>query len=154
VGFNRPTFFLIKECEMPRRILTGRLTANQELALKDGALNGDIILQISPATTTRPATAAGWTRNVTITAVNSSGVVHSWLSQTFAAALAVATTSVAGAVSIASPNLTMVDGRAVVTITGTAAAWLALETNTLTVGNLSILGYTVTGGTSVETITA
>jgi len=139
---------------MARRELTGRLTANEELALKDAALNGDILLEIAPATTTRAATAAGWTRDVTITAVNSSGVVHSWLNRTFAAALTATTNSVAGAVSVASPNLTMVDGRAVVTVTGTAAAWLALETNTLTVGNLSLLGYTVTGGTSVETITA
>lgn len=45
-----------------------------------------------------------------------------------------------------------VNGESSVVVSGTAAAWVAAETNTLTVANLTVMGYTVTGGTSVETI--
>jgi hypothetical protein len=47
----------------------------------------------------------------------------------------------------------MVNGRCVVVVSGDAADWLDTETDTLTLANSTILGYTVTGGTSVETFT-
>jgi hypothetical protein len=143
---------------MARRDLTGRQTLNQQLGQFldqfSDMISGAMTLAILPATTTRPATAAGWTRTVNFEIRDSDGNVLEYLTRTFAAVLSVATNSVAGAVSIPSANLVITNGRGSVVVTGTAAAWLALETNTLTVGNLTILGYTVTGGTSVETITA
>jgi hypothetical protein len=44
-------------------------------------------------------------------------------------------------------------GKASVVITLPAGTYNAGETNTLTLANLTIMGYTVTGGTSVQTFT-
>jgi hypothetical protein len=143
---------------MARRDLTGQQTLNQQLGQFlnqfSDMISGAMTLAILPETTTRAATAAGWTRTVNFEILDSEGNVLEYLNLTFSAVLSAATDSVAGAVSIPSADLVIANGRGSVVVTGTAADWLAVETNTLTVANLTILGYTVTGGTSVETITA
>jgi hypothetical protein len=143
---------------MPRRNNTGRLTLNTELekfyTQFGDAASGDMTLVALPATTNRTATAAGWTRTVDFEIRDADGNVMEFINRVFTAVLAATTNSVAGAVSVDSANLTIVNGRGSAVVTGTAAAWLAGETNTLTCGNLTILGYTVTGKTSVETIVA
>lgn len=118
------------------------------------AIQGDMVLSISPATAAPVPTSEAWTRDVVITLKNAAGDVHEWCDMAFATTLSIADTSSAGTASIASTTLTLVNGVATVTVTGDAADWLDTEADTLTVGNLTIMGYTVTGGTSVETFTA
>jgi len=36
-------------------------------------------------------------------------------------------------------------------VSGDGVAWLNAETDTLTVSNITVMGYTITGGASVET---
>jgi hypothetical protein len=148
----------MKGLQMPRRNNTGRVTLNAELekfyTQFSDAASGAMTLAILPATTTRVATALGWTRTVNFELRDADGNVLEFINRTFAAVLAAATTSIAGAVSIPSANLVITNGRGSTVVTGTAAAWLANETNTVTCANLTVLGYTVTGGTSVETIVA
>ena len=130
-------------------------TLSSLLEAMKNSFNGDIIMEISPAATTRDATAAAFTRTVTITFKDSAGNVHTWLTQTFAATLSIGDTSVAGVASLpGGTSLVVVNGVATVVVAGSAAAWLALETNSLTIANVTpaALAKVVTGGTSVETI--
>lgn len=136
---------------MPKRNVT-EITPNEQLDLMAKAMSGDMAITITPTTTTREATAAAWTRDVTVEVKTAAGEQHYWLDAAYATSAVIADTSVAGTASIASTTLTFVKGAAKVTVSGDAAAWVANETNTLTVSDLTILGYTVTGGTSVETI--
>jgi hypothetical protein len=124
------------------------------LGLIEDALQGDLVMSISPATVTPAPTAAAWTRTVTVEIKNAAGELHSWINDTYATTVSIADTSSAGTASIASTTLTLVNGRAVITVSGDAAAWLDTETDTLTIGNITVAGATVTGGTSVETFTA
>lgn len=123
------------------------------LSAISSALSGDIVMTITPATTTRVATAATWTRKVLVTFKDSKGRVHEWLNTTMATKVTAADTSTAGAASVGSANLVVVNGIAEITVTGTAA-WAAGATNTVTIANCTVLGVTVAGGTSVETIVA
>lgn len=138
---------------MPRRNIT-EITPNEQLDLIGKAMAGDMVLSILPATVNRVATAAAWTRDVTIQLKTAAGEIHYWCDKAFATTLSIGNTSVAGTASIASTTLTLTKGQATVTVSGDAAAWLADETDTLTVGDLTIMGYTVTGGTSVQTFVA
>lgn len=124
------------------------------LASVESALAGDIVMVIEPETVAPAPTAAAWTRNVKISIQNAAGDVHGWLNKAYTTTLSIADTSTAGTASIVSTTLTIVDGEAVVVVSGDAEAWLDTETDTLTVGNITVLGVTVTGGTSVETFTA
>jgi len=117
----------------------------------DKALSGDLVFVIAPATVASAATAAAWTRTVTITLKTAAAEVHSWFNRAIATGVAIADTSTAGTATIVSTTLTFVAGVATVVISGDAAAWLGTETDTLTVAAATILGHTVAGGTSVET---
>jgi hypothetical protein len=117
------------------------------------ALAGDMVLEISPATVNKAATGATWTRTVTITLKNAAGEVHDWYNKTVTSGCSVADTSTAGTASIPNTSLVFVNGIATKVVSGNAAAWLAGETDTLTIANETIMGYTVTGGTSVQTFT-
>jgi len=102
------------------------------------ALQGDILIDISPATTTKVPTASAWTRDVVITIENAAGDTHDWLNGAYAAALSVGDTSSAGTASIVSTTLTIVSGTATIVVSGDAAAWLGgtaqIETITCTAG--------------------
>jgi len=117
------------------------------------AMQGDMVLDISPATVAPLPTAAAWDRDVVLTLQNAAGETHTWCNMVFTTTLSVGDTSSAGTASIVSTTLTFVNGVATIVVSGDAAAWLHTETDTLTVGNTTIMGYTVTGGTSVETFT-
>jgi hypothetical protein len=118
------------------------------------ALAGDIILGISPTTVDRTAVTAAWTRTVTLTLKNAAGKVHDWCNLAFATTASIGDSSALGAATIASTTVTFVKGVCSIVVTGSNHAWVADETNTLTIASMSILGNTVTGGTSVETIVA
>ena len=124
-----------------------------EISLRDKAMSGDIVFSITPATVAPAPTSAAWTRDIVIEIQDASGNVHTWINQDYAASLAIADTSTAGTASITSTTLSIVEGRAIVTVSGDAVAWLNAETDTLTVSNITVMGYTITGGTSVETFT-
>ncbi|MBT6322553.1 MAG: hypothetical protein HOJ31_10255 [Anaerolineae bacterium] len=118
------------------------------------AMAGDMVLDISPETVAPEPTSAAWTRNVVLTVKNAAGDVHDWLNAAITTRLSIADTSTAGTASIVSTTLTLVKGTATIVVSGDAQDWLNTETDTLTVADLTIMGYTVTGGTSVETFTA
>ena len=124
-----------------------------EIEVRDKAMSGDIVFAITPATVAPAPTSAAWTRDVVVEVQDASGSVHTWINQDYATALAIADTSTAGTASITSTTLSIVNGRAVVTVSGDAVAWLNAETDTLTVSNITVMGYTITGGASVETFT-
>lgn len=115
------------------------------------ALSGDIAWTVAPATTTKAATSAAWTRDVVVRLTDSAGNVHRWFNKAISSGVSVADTSTAGTASVASTTLTIVNGEATVTVSGAAAAWLATETDTLTVASATILGVTIAAKTSVET---
>ncbi len=139
---------------MPRRPNGIGLTANQELTLVEKAMSGDILFSILPATTGTAATTEDFTRTVSIKAVTAAGEIHTWLNQAYTTTLSIAeVTAGDGTASIVSTTLTLVNGQADIVVSGTGT-WAEADTNTLTVGNITVMGYTVTGGTSVDTITA
>lgn len=119
-------------------------------AIGSGML-GDITMEISPATIDKAATADAWKRSVNIELKDSNGNLHGWLSSTFAGVVSIADTSIAGTASIASADLVVDKGRATVEVDGDAADWLAAETDTLTIGDLTVMDSVVSGGASVQT---
>lgn len=136
---------------MPKRNASGLLTPNEQINQMAGAMVGDLVIAIDPETVDRAATAEAWTRDVTITVENAAGEVQAWLTADYTTTLSIDDTSTAGTASIESTTLSLENGRAVVTVSGDAADWLDTETDTLTVDDITIMGYTVTGGTSVQT---
>ena len=127
---------------------------NKEKRLMAEGMAGDLAMVISPTTIAPAPTSSAWTRTVSIQITNTSGEVMTWLNDVYATTLSVGNTSTAGTASIASTTLTIVNGVADVVVSGDAQDWLDTETDTLTIANITIMGYTVTGGTSVETFTA
>ena len=126
----------------------------RQFDLISDAAGSDIVMVISPATVAPAPLSTAWTRTVNISIENAAGDVHDWFSGSFATTLSIADTSTAGTASIASTTLVITDGVASVTVSGDAQDWLDTETDTLTIANITIMGVTVTGGTSVETFTA
>lgn len=124
------------------------------LALRDKAMAGDMLWVVTPATVAPAPTSAAWTRSVVVELQTAAGEVHTWFNDAIATGVSIADTSTAGTATIPSTTLTIVNGRAVIVVSGDAADWLDTETDTLTVAEATILGYTVAAKTSVETFTA
>jgi hypothetical protein len=135
-------------------IPSGMASLLLDLWVLQKAMSGDLVFEVSPATVAPAPTAAAWTRTVTVTLKTSTGEVHTWFDGVLASGVSIADTSNAGTATIPSTTLTFVNGVATVVVSGGAAAWLAAETDTLTVEEATILGYTVAEATSVETFTA
>ena len=125
----------------------------EEIALRDKAMSGDIVFAITPATVAPAPTSAAWERDIVIEIQDASGNAHTWINQDYATSLTIADTSTAGTATIESTTLSLVNGRAVVTVSGDVAAWLNSESDTLTVSAITVLGYTVSSVASVETFT-
>ena len=125
----------------------------ENFALRDLAMAGDMVIVIDPETVVVTPTAAAWTRDVKISVQTAAGAVHTWLDTAVATILSIGDTSTAGTASIVATTITLAEGETTVVVSGDAADWLNTETDTLTVANMTIMGYTVTGGTSVETFT-
>jgi len=122
-----------------------------EIAVRDAAMAGDIVAVITPAALGQAAGSAAWTRTVIFELRTADGRLHDWLTADFAAKLSIADTSAAGTASIASTTLSIVKGRATIVISGNAVAWLAAETDTLTVATITVLGVATAAKTSVGT---
>lgn len=116
----------------------------------EGALNGDIVMDVSPATTGSADTVT--TRTVTVTIQNAAGDTLEWVNAAFATTVSKAdVTAGDGTSAINSTTLTLVNGVGTVTVTY-SDTWAAGDTQTVTIGNITLAGVTVTGGTSVDTI--
>lgn len=138
---------------MPKRLNGIGLTANQEAVLMQKAMSGDMEMVITPTAVAPVPTAAAWTRKVLIEIKTAAGEVHTWLNKATATILSIADTGGGTATCSPATTLTLTNGVATIVVSGTAATWANGETDTLTVGDLTLLGYTVTGGDSVETFT-
>jgi hypothetical protein len=123
----------------------------KEVYLRDKAMSGDIVWVVSPATVSKAARSTAWTRTVVVELQTSAGEVHTWFNKSITSGVSIADTSTAGTATIPSTTLAVTNGRATITVSGNAVAWLATETDTLTVAQATILGYTVASKTSVET---
>lgn len=137
----------IKESGLPPAL-------RDEQNLRDKAMAGDLVFVCTPATVDRKAASTAWSRTVVVELKTAAGEVHTWFNKAIATGVSIADTSTAGTATIPSTTLTFVNGRASVVVSSVAAAWVAEETNTLTVAQATILGYTVASKTSVETIIA
>jgi hypothetical protein len=121
-----------------------------EFDLRDKAMSGDLVWVATPATIDTAATGAAWERTVHVELQTASGEVHEWFSDTIATGNSIADDG-GGTASIVSTDLTIVNGKADVVVSGDASTWAAAETDTYTVTEATILGYTVAAATSVET---
>ena len=126
----------------------------REIYLRDKAMAGDMVFSVSPSTAAPSPTAAAWTRTVYVKLQSAAGEQHTWFNDAIASGVSIADTSTAGTASIASTTLTFANGMSTVVVSGDAADWLDTETDTLTVAEATILGYTIAAKTSVETFTA
>lgn len=123
----------------------------EEIALRDKAFAGDLVFVCDPATVTSDAITGAWTRTVVVYLKTAAGQVHTWFNKAITTGVSIGDTSSAGTATIPSTTLTFTDGKASVVVTGSAHEWVAAETDTLTVAQATILGYTVAAKTSVET---
>ena len=119
--------------------------------LRAKAMAGDMVWVVTPATKASAAGSAAWTRNVLVQLQTAAGEIHDWFTKDITTGVSIADTSTAGTASITSTTLKIVNGQAVVAVSGNAASWLATETDTLTIAAATIMGYTVASKTSVET---
>lgn len=116
----------------------------------EGALNGDIVMSISPETVGSGTTVA--TRDVTVTIQNAAGDTLEWVNTAVASAVSKAdVTDGDGTSAIGSTTLTLVNGVGTVTVTY-SDTWAADDTQTVTIAAIVLGGISVTGGTSVDTI--
>lgn len=118
----------------------------------EDALNGDIVMDISPETVGSPDDVT--TRTVTVTIQNAAGDTLEWVNAAFATTVSKTDdTAGDGSSALGSTTLTLVNGVGTITVTY-SDTWAADDTQTVTVGNIVLAGITITGGTSVDTIVA
>lgn len=144
--------YYLKEDNMLNKDIGNSPSLREEFALRDKALAGDMVWVVSPATVDRAATVAAWQRDVWVELQTAAGELHTWFDKEIASGISIADDSALGTAAITGTTLIVVGGRAKVVVSGDAVAWVAVETNTLTVTQAVILGYTIAVKTSVETI--
>ena len=120
-----------------------------EFYLRDKALSGDLVWVVTPATVVVAPTEEDWTRTVVVELQTAAGEVHTWFSDEISSGNSIANTG-DGTASIVSEILTIVNGRAEVVVSG-IDGWDNTDTDTYTVTEATILGYTVSAVTSKET---
>jgi len=133
----------------------------QYLAEENTGLSGDLVLVLDPATLGNSAAAVataiagdGFSRDVIVELQNAAGQVQEW----FTGSLAIAVTDVTAgngtsAIKDSATTVLLTNGRGFVTI-NYVGTWAAADTETLTVTGGTILGYTVSNKTSVDTLVA
>lgn len=107
-------------------------------SLVEDAIQGDMVLNISPTTVNAAPIATAWTRDVVLTLQNAAGETHTWCDMALTTRLSIADASSAGTASIVSTTLTFVNGVATIVVSGDAQDWLGgiaqVETITCTAG--------------------
>ena len=133
--------------------------ARREIARRDEAMAGDMVWTVTPSIVSTEPLATAWTRVVRVNLKNAAGDIHKWFTDTISTGNSIAETSEgAGVVSIVDTDLAIVDGQALVTITGTEADWLGgtaqvdAITCTTAVTAAGTITLTVTAAGMVETI--
>lgn len=116
------------------------------------ALSGDLEFKVTPETVDTlysDQNESGYTRTVEVELVDGNGNRQWWFTEEVPIAVE-ESTSGDGAISVETTTPTMEDGymKIEVEFSGT---WANTDTNTLTVSEKTILGYTVSEATSVET---
>lgn len=132
-------------------------SVESDIELLSSMIGGDIEIAVDPVTLGSSAAAVnaaiagdGFTRTVAVSIVNSNDDVLPY-NKTLPIEV-VAVTDGDGDASVVGSTVTFVNGVASVVITYTGA-WAAADTCTLTVGDTSsILGYSVSNKTSVDTL--
>lgn len=132
-----------------------------ELQLRDKAMSGDLVIEVTPATCGSSATDvaaaiagddAKFQRTVKIRLKTASGDTHDWFDGSLTIAATKSSTSGVIAINGGVSSATFKDGCAEVTLNYTGT-WASGDTSTLTVSG-SLLGYTLTSKTSVDTLVA
>jgi len=90
----------------------------------ENALSGGLKWVLTPSTVSTSPTSAIWTRNVLVQLQDDEDVVCDWYTGDITSGNSIADTSSAGAASIVSTTLSLVDGEATVVVSGDAQAWL------------------------------
>lgn len=121
-------------------------------SLLAAAASGDMLLDIDPAEDDDLVVPeADFSRVVTVRLVDSEDRIHTWYNAALSGVVTTSSTTVGGAVAIEPAAPAFVNGECAITVNCTGT-WLADEFSLLTIGNQTILGHTVTGGTSKQTI--
>ena len=115
------------------------------------AMSGDMVFVASPATISTPHGSAA-SRTVIIALKDAAGNVCTWFNKAITAGVSIGHNGGSGTATIASTVLTFVNGVAIVIIT-IGGTWAAVDNDTLTIAQATIMGYTVPQVTSVETFT-
>ena len=132
--------------------------ARREIARRDEAMAGDMVWTVTPSIVSTEPLATAWTRVVRVNLKNAAGDIHKWFTDTISTGNSIAYSSSAGVATIAETDLDIVDGQALVTITGTEADWLGgtaqvdAITCTTAVTAAGTITLTVTAAGMVETI--
>jgi len=123
------------------------------MEMQEKALNGDMVLEVTPATLGSSAATIA-TRDVTVKLLDADGNAHSWFNGTFAIAVDDVTDGDGtSAIEDSATTVTMVEGVGTFTIEY-SDTWAEADTETLTVTGGTLLGYTITDKTSVDTLVA
>ena len=134
-----------------------------QIELRDGALTGDMIYTVTPATTASSAAAVNaaiggaagkFTRDVVIELTNAAGTRHTWAN--FTADIAASETTAGDGTSDTEGSvstLAIVNGVGTITLEY-IGTWTQADDQTLTVSAETIMGYTVAQKTSVDTLGA
>ncbi len=141
-----------EDADLTAYVAAGYVTVGD---LRDRAMEGDMALTISPTTAVpAPVTGVPDDQVVVLTLKDAAGNVHDWFDGTLAGlATGAEVTSGGGEGDPESADLVFVKGIAKVNYQNTTGTWANADTSTLTIADLTILGYTVTGGTFVQTFT-
>lgn len=121
-----------------------------------GALSGDLVIHVSPATLGSSAAtinAGSFSRDVAVELRNAAGARHVWFSGTLSVAVADVTAgSGTSAVADSATTVELTNGAGSVTI-DYSGTWAAADTQTTTISG-TVLGKSLTSQTSVDTVVA
>lgn len=115
------------------------------------AIDGDIVIVVSPATTTRAATTAAWSRKVKVALQTAAGKRHSWFTGTLPATIADTSSAAAATIHGSATSVSLVNGEGEIQIDGSAAAWLS---GTAQVETAVVVGTITTAGNVAVTVTS
>jgi hypothetical protein len=115
------------------------------------AMSGDMVFKVTPSSATQAAGSTGFSEKVSVKLESADGEVNSWYNGPVT--IAIDDTSSAGVASIlpAAGSHNMTDGKLDVTLTGSAAAWLA---GTKQVETATVVGTVTTAGNASVVVTS
>lgn len=122
------------------------------------AMSGDLEFLVTPSSSRSTAaslnaiTAGVTVGTIVVTLQTAAGEIHDWYDSTIAISAATTNTS-SCTFTVASATATMVGGVVSIPVTYTGTAWAAADTCTLSVAQKTLMGYTITAKTFVNTLT-